>query len=269
MSLEARLKNLGYLMGVKSFRRWPLEIRFFAKDVWELWEKYTTKMALDWETQGRVKLTQAHTMVPVDEAIDGEFVYKIPDLIREIPVAYEDCKAHVEKARTVLADARQHGCGVCGKLADNVVSLVCICPVDTCSTICHVNCLSRRFLEEEGDRAAIVPSHGTCPGCKGKLNWSTLMRELTLRIRGQAEMEAMFKPKRRAKAKTVSVEKAVPSAQAEEANDDDDALDETWMQDVEDGEAEYPSIDNCPSGRGKDEEEFPSIDLYLGGRRKG
>ncbi|KAF2279991.1 uncharacterized protein EI97DRAFT_107346 [Westerdykella ornata] len=268
MSLEARLKNLGFLMGVKSFRRWPLEIRFFAKDVWELWEKYTDKMAVGWEMEGRVRLTQAHTMVPAGDAIDGEFVYKIPDLIREIPVAYEDCKAHVEKARAVLGNAKPRRCGVCSKSVNDASSLVCICSVDTCSTVCHVSCLSSRFLEEEGDRDAIIPTHGTCPSCKRQLKWSTLMRELSLRIRGQAEIEAMFKPKRRAKPKTGSVEKELLGTQATEVSDNEDVLDETWMQDVEDGEEEYPSIDRYVGGKGK-EEEFPSIDSYAGGRKKG
>ena len=33
MSLDARLKNLHHLLVVKSFARWPLQLRFFAPDV--------------------------------------------------------------------------------------------------------------------------------------------------------------------------------------------------------------------------------------------
>jgi structure-specific endonuclease subunit SLX1 len=95
-----------------------------------------------------------------------------------------------------------------------------------------MRCLSQAFLSEETERNAVVPTKGTCPGCRSPLQWSSLIKELSLRTRGQAEVEALFKPRRQ------------KAAAAQAVDQEDEDLDETWVQDVED-------------------EEFPSIDAYL------
>jgi structure-specific endonuclease subunit SLX1 len=235
MSLEARLKNLHYLLGVRSFSRWPLHVRFFAPDIFTTWEKHTAKMAPKLRSSITIQLTPANLPVPVTNiSADDSTIFKIPDAILAISVAYEDCKPHVEKVKLLVEEARPRSCGICSTRLDLSTGLALVCPVGACRGIYHLHCLSNRFLAEEGNQDALIPIAGTCPSCHTPLKWSTLMKELSLRTRGQKEMEALFKPKRRRKAgNTADSETAEP----QELDEEDEDLDETWMEDVDDGEA--------------------------------
>ena len=242
MSLEARLKNLHNLLCAKSFARWPLNIRFFASDVFALWGKYTAKLPTELRKSISVQLTPAGPAVTTTNVTAaGDTTYTVPDAIREISVAYEDCKSHVEKAKRLLEGNQRHTCGLCRKSVDTLRSLVSVCPLHSCTTVSHLACLSAKFLAEEGDRSSIIPIEGRCPGCGSLLKWTTLMKELSLRTRGQAEVEALLKPKRRRKGPNVLEAEAAPLQALDE---DDEDLDETWTELVEDEGEEFPSIDS-------------------------
>lgn len=240
MSLEARLKNLHYLLGVKSFERWPLHIRFFAPDVFGLWEKYTAKLTPTLRKSITVILTPAELPVAATQGSTEDQTSKIPAVIRAIAVAYEDYKPYVEKSRSLLDGGRAQSCGVCRKKLDTSTSLSLVCPLETCRTVSHMTCLSNKFLVEEGGQNSLIPIEGTCPGCHSPLKWTTLMKELSLRIRGEQEMEAMFKPKRRKKANSVSETEAT---EAQDLGDDDEELEDDWMQEVDDEDDELISFE--------------------------
>jgi structure-specific endonuclease subunit SLX1 len=236
VSLQARLKNLHYLLGVKSFERWPLDVRFFAADVFTVWEKNTGKMTPALRKSILVQLTPAELPAPATDTVSElQNQFKIPDVIRAIPVAYEDSKPHVEIARTTFADPKSKPCSICRTKIAASSSLCVICPVETCRATTHMTCLSARFLAEEPPHQdSLIPVVGTCPGCRTPLKWATLMKELSLRTRGEKEIEAMFKPKRRKKGDGNAESDAAPLQ--EELGEEDEDLDETWMEDVEDGE---------------------------------
>lgn len=235
MSLEARLKNLHHLLGVKSFDRWPLHLNFFAPDIFTTWERHTAKIVPKLRKSIIIQLTPAHLPEPVTDASTGEQVFTVPEVIRQIPVAYEDCKSHVEKARALIGEPKLHQCGICSTKLNIAVESVLVCPVTMCRTLCHTHCLANRFLSEEGNQDALIPIEGTCPSCYTPLRWSTLMKEMSLRTRGQKEIEAMFKPKRRRKVGDTS-ESEVVDLQGQEPGEQDEDLDETWLEDVDDGE---------------------------------
>ncbi|KAF2705783.1 structure-specific endonuclease subunit slx1 [Pleomassaria siparia CBS 279.74] len=227
MSLEARLKNMHHLLGVKSFDRWPLHVRYFAADVFAQWEKHTAKMNPSLRKSITVRLTPAE-LPPVTTEFDN-LVSKTPAIIRAIEVAYEDCKAHVEKSRALLDEGRINSCSVCKGKLDVSTSLYLVCPLETCQTVSHMTCLSAKFLAEEGGTDALLPIEGTCPRCRSPIKWNTLVKELSLRLRGEQELEAMFKPKRRKKANGVSEAEVDPQDLG-----DDDELEDDWMQEVND-----------------------------------
>lgn len=279
MSLEARLKNLHRLLGVKSFNRWPLHIRFFAPDVHELWGKHAAGLSPKLGRNISVRLTPAQVEPSTAVSANGEPEYKIPRLIREIPVAYEDCKAHIEKSNHVFASEGLR-CRVCQRTTDKTTSLLVLCPVDACTTVSHMHCLSALFLREEGG-SAIVPTHGSCPGCKALLQWSTLMKELSLRQRGQAEVQALFKPKHAARARKEPGTAAVEVPGAEDAEGVEEDLDEEFpsiekflrleIEDLRRTSFHLPRDGPMPGDKEEcdadSDEEFPSIDKYL--RMKG
>jgi len=237
MSLEARLKNLHHLLGVASFCRWPLHLRFFAPDVFSQWEKHIAKMKTTLRGSIPVQLTPAELpklAADVDSEMRAHFV---PDIIRAIPVAYEDCKPYVEKTKQILREGHVKICQICQKEARWHDSLVLVCPVNSCPSVSHMACLSHRFLAEEANQDALIPSEGTCPGCRSPISWSVMMKELSLRLHGEEEIKAMFKPKRRKKSDELA---QVDAVLEDEDEDEDEDLEETWMEDVDDDE-EKPS----------------------------
>ncbi|KAJ4373545.1 Slx4p interacting protein [Didymella sp. IMI 355093] len=233
MSLEARLKNLHHLLGVDSFRRWPLHLRFFTPDVFKQWERHTAKMKERLRESVTVTVTPAEMPKLAPEIWAEIGSHYIPDIIRSIPVAYEDCKPYVEKSLKTMQEGSSQSCGVCKKGAHSRSTMVVICPVETCRTVSHLSCLSKRFLfEDDNSEGALIPMEGSCPGCRTNLKWATLMKELSLRTFGDEEIAAMFKPKRKKKTGTQEVE--------EETGGEDEDLDETWMKDVDESDVEIP-----------------------------
>ena len=233
MSLEARLKNLHHLLGVDSFRRWPLHLRFFAPDIFKQWERHTAKMAQKLRESVSIQITPAEMPKLAPEIWAEVGSHCIPDIIRNIPVAYEDCKPYVEKTIDTMKRATRYSCGVCKKPADSLSNMVVVCPVETCHIVSHLACLSKRFLFEDDDsEGALIPMQGTCPGCRTSLKWSTLMKELSLRTYGEEEVAAMFKPKRKKKTDTQDLEP--------DTGEEDEDLDETWMKDVDESDGEIP-----------------------------
>ena len=235
MSLEARLKNLHHLLGVDSFRRWPLHLRFFAPDIFKQWERHTAKMAQKLRESVSIQITPAEMPKLAPEIWAEVGSHFIPDIIRNIPVAYEDCKLYVEKSINTLGKATRHPCGVCKKPADILSNMVVVCPVETCHTVSHLACLSKRFLFEDDDlEGALIPMQGTCPGCRTSLKWSTLMKELSLRTYGEEEVAAMFKPKRKKKADTQDLEP--------DTGEEDEDLDEAWIRTSTSLMRRYPKV---------------------------
>ncbi|KAF1935844.1 structure-specific endonuclease subunit slx1 [Clathrospora elynae] len=231
MSLEARLKNLHHLLGVGSFSRWPLHLRFFAPDVFAQWEKHASKMKTRLRKDITIQLTPAELpKLAADVQIEMR-THFIPEVIRAIPVAYEDFKTYVEKSKTTLEDGRRRACGVCKKGASIETSLILICPVDTCQSVSHFACLSQKFLAEESNKDALVPIEGTCPTCRSPIRWSTMMKELSLRMHGKEEIKAMFKMKRKKKSDGTT---EPDTAEFQDIDELDEDLDETWMEDVDD-----------------------------------
>lgn len=231
MSLEARLKNLHHLLGVGSFSRWPLNVRFFAPDVFTQWERHILKMKTKLRSSVTVQLTPAE-LPNLAPDVDSEMrTYFIPDIIRAIPVAYEDCKPYVEKSMSLLGERRKRTCSVCNKVANPEKSLVLLCPVDSCPSVSHIACLSQKFLAEEANKDALIPSQGTCPSCRSPISWSVMMKELSLRLHGEEQLKALFKPKRQKK----SDEAASVDVNLGEEEEEED-LDETWMEEVSEDE---------------------------------
>jgi structure-specific endonuclease subunit SLX1 len=163
-------------------------------------------------------------------------IHFIPEIIRAIPVAYEDCRPYVEKSKTAFEDRHRRACGVCNRDANIEKSLVLLCPVDTCQCVSHMSCLSQKFLAEEGNEDSFIPIDGTCPSCHSPIKWSTMMKELGLRMHGEEEIKAMFKTKRKKKSDGTTESDA---AEFLDIDDLDEDLDETWIDDVK--EEEKPS----------------------------
>ena len=244
-SLKNYLSNLQLLLCAKSFERWPLKVKFFAPDVWKRWNTDVDSKVREGITIELVK-PEALDVVGLNYEYTGPAVARttkkdssspttsvVRTGIHAIDVGYNSMKSHLEKSRVVFDNGTSALCGVCEKYIRPSTALLLVCPIDDCQSTFHLTCLSRKFLADGGDGDAVIPLEGKCPGCRTKLEWSTLTKELSLRIRGHKEVAALFKERRKKEKQTNAGEATASHAShinmTEEDHDsefDDDDMDD-------------------------------------------
>lgn len=117
-----------------------------------------------------------------------------------IDVGYKKLATHLERSLSLLAPGQQISCAVCDQSIDSKPALVLICPEQECRAASHLNCLAQHFLREEAGESLVLPISGRCPRCQSMLRWIDLVKELSLRLCGEAQVaKLMKKPKTRAK----------------------------------------------------------------------
>ena len=131
--------------------------------------------------------------------------------VHALPLDYTPMKEYVAKGHNVFSFEREGDCVICGDhLAPNG-GLHVICSNDGCEAVGHLDCWSRHMLQGQ-DEETLLPMTGSCPKCGGEVRWEDMMKELTLRVRGQKDVEKLLKTKKRTKAKTS--DKAKPKSKA-------------------------------------------------------
>lgn len=222
-SLKNYLSNLHLLLCAKSFERWPLKVKFFAPDVWKRWntdvdsevrEGITIELVKP-ETLDVVGLNYEYTGPAVARTTKKDSSSSTASVVRTgihaIDVGYNSMKLHLEKSRAVFDNGTSALCGVCEKYIRPSTALLLVCPINDCQSTFHLTCLSRKFLADGGDGDAVIPLEGKCPGCRTRLEWSTLTKELSLRIRGHKEVAALFKERKPKKEKQTNAGEATVS----------------------------------------------------------
>lgn len=230
------MMNLHLLLRVPSFARWPLSLRFFSSDVFKVWntndKKANGNMRSNFEivldpaavdtsvkrkTASKTSTKTRESVVPLKgmynaAVIDPDDIVQEPQpppkigktasMIEKLDFSYLGTKAHLEKSKMLLEGNKRNACSVCNVLIKNE-ALAVACPHADCSAVSHIQCLSTDFLHREhgdGGRKVITPIGGPCPTCHTTTIWRDLVRELSLRLRGQREVEQLFKPTRKRKA---------------------------------------------------------------------
>ncbi|KAK4122200.1 hypothetical protein N657DRAFT_646880 [Parathielavia appendiculata] len=199
-SLTSVVSNLHLLLHVPSFARWPLKVHFFNRGVFNAWEK--------WRTTATEQL-RANLAVVTDfgrEAASGnetEAAREVKDGgglhtwgIHALPLDYEPIKEYVAKGQDIFEFERQGRCVVCQEEMQAGEGLQALCTNHGCDGVGHLSCWSRHFLAGEYTES-IMPVLGHCPKCYGVVLWGDMMRELTLRVRGQKDVDKLLKRKRR------------------------------------------------------------------------
>lgn len=135
-------------------------------------------------------------------------------------VDYSNEKPHVEKAKIIVDFEREGLCAICHSDMEHDAGIYTICPNQGCESVTHLTCLSQHFLKDEED--ALVPVKGQCPTCKAQIKWVDVVKELSLRIRGQKEVEKLLKGKRVRKGKAVTSSQATNIDNGEEEDEDEE-----------------------------------------------
>jgi structure-specific endonuclease subunit SLX1 len=137
--------------------------------------------------------------------------------IRALGIDYTSQKPHVEKAKNIVDFEQEGSCAVCHSDLEHDPGIYAICPTPDCEAVSHMVCLSKHFLEGEED--SLLPIKGTCPNCKTELRWVDIAKELSLRLRGQKEVEKLLKGKRVPKTKATLSQATVELSDEDEDED--------------------------------------------------
>lgn len=205
-SLAAHLADLHSLLRSPSFSSWPLRVRFFCADVYRVW---------------RVWNDRVDATIPADKIIlDGDCPRRgdqdaaaVGD-INKLAVDYAPLEEYLEKSMFALEDAGDLCCAVCRARVVPDADHVVMCPQGSCRAASHLSCLSAIFTD---DSSSLVPTQGTCPSCKNSVHWPTMMRELTLRNRGDKDARAVLRKKERRERKMATKTASTKQASREEA----------------------------------------------------
>lgn len=236
-SLVGHLADLHRLLRTPYFGRWPLTVRILASDVHSSWMAWTDRVD---------GLLPDNIRVEADIQCSGHSILdaNLPrNDMSHIDPSYRTVREHVEKSTLILDDSNLVHCGVCHKQLSFKHDLITVCPRTGCRFTAHMTCLSKRFLEDEGSDQ-VVPVGGECPGCGVEVSWSTLMKDLSLRLRGQQTIEKMLQTGHVHKStRNGHNRRSTKSSQPTHADKsqvdseicDDDELDDTWLDQVEMG----------------------------------
>jgi len=135
---------------------------------------------------------------------------------------YRAQKQYIETGKGTIDFERKGVCAICHDELEHGTSLYTICPNPGCETVTHLTCLGKHFLNDEED--ALVPVEGDCPTCKTELRWIDIVRELSLRVRGQKEVQKLLKGKRVGKLRGVTGSQVVLESSHSEDEADDEIM---------------------------------------------
>jgi structure-specific endonuclease subunit SLX1 len=265
LCLTDRLANLHLLLRARSFERWPLKVTFYAEDVYRVWTRWIGQHL---ELQGGNGLREGlwvgmaegmptakkNASFPAPEpASDAD----APKGIHALDVTHALLKPQLEKSKTLLAAPQT--CTLCSSAIPSSGASTLICPAPSCSNVSHLTCLATHFLATESksanktDTTSLLPTTGTCPTCSTPLHWHPLVQELSLRMRGEKEVQALFKPPRSRKRKG-DEQAAAGAVEDEEAEESELELQEEdeWHHLSESGsEVEEAPVIPSPVKKGK------------------
>ena len=207
MQIKDMLSNLHLLLRVPSFAGWPLQVRFFCEDVYGKWQQENQRVNATIRSGIKVILDLKKSKEVINHSEPAMSTKANGNCKRDalgkggiegLALGYSELKKHVEKSSFFLAKGEALKCAVCANSLGSKATMALVCPHKDCRTASHMTCLATKFIEDEGADAAVTPTSGRCPGCKVEFQWIDLIKELSLRARGQIEVaKIMKKPKER------------------------------------------------------------------------
>lgn len=189
---------------------------FYSEDVYLVWQKWT-EQGVEPLRQG-IEISLDDSQHPPNGPAESDA--QVLSGIKSINVGYTPLKQHLEKSRSVLAAAPL--CTVCAARLPPDGAMTLVCSHTTCHTAGHLSCLAPLFSCQGED---LVPTSGKCPGCGTKQRWIDLVKELSVRMRGEAEVQKLFKV-RKARGKKQDEPAAAATGIEDDASEDDGVVED-------------------------------------------
>jgi structure-specific endonuclease subunit SLX1 len=219
-SLTERLSNLHLLLRSAYFSNWPLEVRFFSEDVYRVWQTWCDRVDGRVPNYIKICLDVKDEQAQATAALTGLLQKRRKlDLVGKggiegVDATYASLQPVLEKGQFVFDPDEQLHCDVCRRAFTLEQDLITICPHGACRSLSHVECLAKHF-RAEGRSETLVPTSGKCPSCLEEVQWLSLMKELSLRVRGATHIQKILKKTKRGPIFDTSDEE-------DEVNDEDD-----------------------------------------------
>ncbi|TGJ86995.1 hypothetical protein E0Z10_g1734 [Xylaria hypoxylon] len=201
-SVKSIISNVHLLLRVPSFARWPLKLHFFAPEVHRTWTGYC-----DTASEPLRKTIPVYTdFAPIQSAADESMSTEAPSPpspygIHALSLDYAPMKNYVEKTQSLYSFEREGACVICSETLAHGEGLYATCSNALCEGTGHISCWSRHLLGSNPGED-IIPISGCCPQCGGEVIWGDMMQEMSLRLRGQKEIDKLLKKPRKRKAPT-------------------------------------------------------------------
>jgi structure-specific endonuclease subunit SLX1 len=201
-------------------------VRFFSENVYKAWSKWCKTAAEPIRDSINIIQDFPTSDTASDDVLDNPSTEeaKLAHFIIALAVDYSKERPHVEKGKNIVDFEREGACSICHNDLEHDAGFYTICPNLGCESVAHLTCLSQHVLKDEEDE--LVPVKGQCPTCKAEIRWVNVVRELSLRLRGQKEVEKLLKGKRVRKGKAVTASQAADIDDEEDEDDDDELVDE-------------------------------------------
>jgi structure-specific endonuclease subunit SLX1 len=246
-SLTEKLSNLHLLLRSPYFSTWPLEVSFFSEDVYRVWQTWCDR--IDGRLPGHIKVRLDLKDEPAEApttSIEPSRKRRRLDLVGKggvegVDATYASLQPVLEKGQFVFDPEEQLDCDVCKRRLALDQDLAVICPHAECRSVSHADCLARYF-RVEGMSESVIPTGGTCPSCQKAVLWISLMKELTLRLRGAKEVQKILKKAKAGPILDISEEE-------DELSDEEDALTANDIADegLRDGDDDVMSVTSVGS----------------------
>ncbi|GIZ47835.1 hypothetical protein CKM354_001091500 [Cercospora kikuchii] len=236
LSLTDRLRNLHLLLRARSFRQWPLKLTFYCEDVFRVWSKLIEQTTERLPSGLEVTIDQSSSSFKDSKHPDGDHAAIEGIGIHGLVLDYARRKGHLEKSQALLA-AGEHSlkCSICKERLPSSGAATLVCPSDDCSALSHLQCLAAHFRQSPREDEIVVRSSGPCPSCHSKAQWTDLVTELSLRMRGEKEIKALFKPERAKKGTSAARDVLDDGSEQSEVEED--------LRDIAVGD-EWPSVED-------------------------
>lgn len=139
-----------------------------------------------------------------------------------VDVGYSKLKGYLEKSLFLLAESESNSCAVCVEDLGVRDAMVLVCSHENCRSTFHLTCLAKRFLNAENQEELVLPTSGTCPQCGSELRWIDLVKEMSLRIRGENDVARLMKKPKVRQTKTSTIKKTLLLVDGTENKDGSD-----------------------------------------------
>ncbi|KAL8729773.1 MAG: hypothetical protein Q9166_004496 [cf. Caloplaca sp. 2 TL-2023] len=192
LTLKTGLSNLHLLLRVPAFSRWPLAVRFLCADVYKAWLKHSKRdpgelredfqVFRDFEQPAEQAVTAKAAGGPETDKKQKED-FPTMAIAEKIDVTYSKLKPHVAKSIALSAALSTISCSVCIDSVDLDSSTFLTCPSEGCQAVSHMH------------------------------QWVDLVKELSMRRRGEKHLARLTREPRIRKSKI-----AVSSASGNDTN---------------------------------------------------